>query len=108
MDWLKKAPTPVIVAVIIVSGLSLLALLGGFVALTWADKPTEDYRSFVSTLAQLITLPLVGLGTVAATSAARSASRTEDQTNGQLAKRDDRIEELQRQVRLLRGTNDHG
>lgn len=102
MEWLKKAPTAVVVAVVIVAGLSFVALLGGFVALTWADKPTEDYRTFVSTIAQLVTLPLVGLSSVAAVSAAKSASRTEEQTNGQLTKRDDKIEELQRRVELLR------
>lgn len=82
MKWISKVPTPVLIAVIIVGGLLVLALIGGFVGLTMVGADTTDYRSFVNTLANLIMLPLMGLGTTAAVSAARSASNAEDNTNG--------------------------
>lgn len=88
MEWLKKAPATVVIAVIIVGGLGFLGLVGGFVALDLAGQDTTDYRTFVNTIANLVMLPLTGLGTVAAVTAARSASRAEDQTNGQLSERD--------------------
>lgn len=94
MEWLKKAPPTVLIVVIIVGGLGFLGLVGGFVALDLAGQDTADYRTFVNTLANLIMLPLTGLGTVAAVTAARSASRAEDQTNGQLSARDAKIAEL--------------
>lgn len=84
MDWLKKAPTAVVVTVILVCGVAVLAVLGGFVALEVAGKPTDDYRAFINTIANLVVLPLAGVGTIAATSAARSASNAEENTNGNL------------------------
>jgi hypothetical protein len=98
MGWIRKAPTPVIVAVIIVCGLGTLALLGGFVALEYAGRPTDDYRAFVNTLFNAVTFLLVGTGTVASISAARSASNAEDQTNGQLSAKDAEILELRRRL----------
>jgi len=84
MDWLKKAPTAVVVSVVLVCGVAVLAVLGGFVALEIAGKPTDDYRTFINTIANLIVLPLAGVGTIAATAAAKSASKAEDNTNGNL------------------------
>lgn len=96
MGWIKKAPTSVIVTVIIVCGIGTLALLGGFVALEYAGRPTDDYRTFVNTLFNAVTFLLVGTGTVASISAARSASNAEDQTNGALTAKDEEITQLRR------------
>jgi hypothetical protein len=109
MTWIRKAPTPVVVAAIIVSGLLPLAAIGGFVALEISGAETEDYRSFLNLLMNAAILALSGVGAVGGVQAARSSSNAEDQTNGQLHQRDDRIaaleterEQLLAQVRLLR------
>lgn len=84
MGWIKKAPTPVVVAMVIVCGLGVIATIGGFVALEFAGRETADYRAFVNLLMNAAMLLITGTGTVAAVSAARSASNTEEQTNGLL------------------------
>lgn len=84
MEWLKKAPTSVVVAVLIVCVVGVLGVVGGFVALSLAGVPTDDYRAFVNTLANLLIYPLLGLGTLGSVVAARSASRAEDNSNGKL------------------------
>lgn len=101
MGWIKKAPTSVVVAVIVVCGIGTLALLGGFVLLEYSGKPTEDYRAFVNTLFNAVTVLAAGTSAVAGISAARSASNAEDQTNGQLTARDSEIRELRDQVQRL-------
>ncbi len=98
MGWIKKAPTSVVVTVIIVCGIGTVVMLGGFIALEYAGRPTEDYRAFVNTLFNAVTFLLVGTGTVASISAARSASNAEDQTNGQLTAKDETIRELSARV----------
>jgi hypothetical protein len=110
MQWLKKAPTSVVVTVVIVCGLGLFAVLAGFVALTIADKPTDEYRQFINTLANLIMLPIGGLSAVAAVSAARSSSNTEDQTNGALTAKSAEIADaaVQRTVAHMNGDATHG
>jgi ABC-type Fe3+-siderophore transport system permease subunit len=105
MEWLKKAPATVVVTVLLVGVLGFLGLLGGFVALTLAGEDTTDYRTFVQMIASLVMLPIGGLGTIAAVSAAKSASRTEDQTNGQLTVRDEKIAEHEQTIEQLRATN---
>jgi hypothetical protein len=98
MDWLRKAPTAVVVSVVLVCGVAVLAVLGGFVALEIAGKPTDDYRSFINTIANLVVLPLAGVGTIAATSAAKSASKAEDNTNGTLTALHAQVTELQQRI----------
>lgn len=105
MDWLKKAPTAVVVSVVLVCGVAVLAVLGGFVALEIAGKPTDDYRGFINTIANLIILPLAGVGTIAATSAARSASKAEDNTNGTLTALNAQVKHLEGQVADMRAAN---
>jgi hypothetical protein len=109
MGWLKKAPTPVVVTAIIVSGLLPLTAIGGFVALEMSGSETTDYRSFLNLLMNAAILALSGVGAVGGLQAARSSSNAEDQTNGQLHQRDERIADLERQndqlasqVRILR------
>lgn len=96
MEWLKKAPTPVVITLIVVCALLLLATLGGFVALTYAGKPTDDYWMFVSRVANIVTVPLAALAAGGAVSAARSANQAADQTNGHLS-------DKEREIRMLRG-----
>lgn len=100
-NWLKKAPPGVVIAVIVVCGAGFIATLGAFVVLEINGADTADFRAFVNTLANLIMLPLVGVGTVAATAAARSASNAEDQTNGMLMAKDDELRSQDRTISTL-------
>lgn len=102
MGWIRKAPTAVVIAVVIVGGIGTLGLLGGFVALELAGADTAGYLSFVSFLLASITTLLAGTSAVASVSAARSASNAEDQTNGQLTARDQEIADLTRQLDAYR------
>lgn len=101
MDWLRKAPTAVVVSVIALCGVVALALLAAFVVLSLNGVDTTEFRQWVNTLGQILVFPLLGTTAVASVSAARSASKAEDQTNGQLHERDARITELERRMREL-------
>lgn len=105
MDWLKKAPTPVIVSVILTVAVMILGSLGGFIALAWAGKPTDDYRAFINTLANLITVPMTGGALWFAAAGARSASSAEDNTNGALGHKDAEIRDLNARLRSLTAQN---
>jgi hypothetical protein len=94
VDWIKKAPTSVVITIIIVCGLVALGTLGSYVVLTLAGQDTSEFRQWVQTCGQILVYPFLGVTAVASVSAARSASRTEDQTNGTLSRRDDEIERL--------------
>lgn len=98
MDWIRKVPPSVLIAVIISAGISVLGIVGGFVALTIAGQPTDDYRAFVNTLANLLTLPLSGTAVVASVAAAKSANRADVQTNGALSERDEENARLRAQL----------
>ena len=98
MDWLKKAPTAVTVTVIIVCGVLAATLVAAFVVLTINGADTAEFRQWVSTLGQLLVFPLLGTTAVASVAAARSSSKAEDQTNGQLEHRDEQIEALRTQL----------
>ncbi len=98
MDWLKKAPTAVVVTMILVCGVLAVSVLVAYVWLAAHGADTTEFRQWVNTIGQLILLPIAGGGTIAAVSAARSASRAEDQTNGQLHRRDAEIAELRRRL----------
>lgn len=97
MDWLKKAPTAVTVTVIITCGLLAVALVAAFVVLELEGADTTEFRQWVNTLGTLLAFPLMGVSAVAATAAARSSSRAEDQTNGQLTARDTELALLRTQ-----------
>lgn len=99
MDWLRKAPTAVTVTAIVVCGLVAMVLVGAFVVLTVTGSDTTEFRQWVATVGQLLVYPLLGTTAVASVSAARSASRAEDQTNGQLDRRDAEIADLKTQVK---------
>lgn len=94
MDWLKKAPTSITIAVISVCGLLALGVLAGYVVLSIAGADTTDYRQWVQTVGQLLVYPLLGTTAVASVAAARSSSAAEDNTNGRLTARDEEIAAL--------------
>jgi predicted MFS family arabinose efflux permease len=102
MDWLKKAPTPLVITIFTVIGVTTLAYLGGFVFLLAQGIDTTDYRGLLNTAFNYIGILLGATTTVASVTAARSASRAEEQTNGHLAEKDTRIAALEHQVTLLR------
>jgi hypothetical protein len=91
MDWFKKAPTPVVVAVIIVCGVGVLTVVGGYVATVATGGDVADYRAFVNTLMNGAGLLIGGVAAVGATSAARSASKAEENTNGVLTAKAEEI-----------------
>src|SRR3954470_19101870 len=95
MDWLKKAPTSVVIAVIIVCGFLAAIVLAGYVALTLDGQNTTEYRQWIMSVGNLLQYPLLGTAVVASVSAAKSASKADDQTNGALVDRDDRIAALE-------------
>lgn len=103
MAWLRKAPTAVVVTVIIVFGLLALAVLGAFVALSWHGDDTADLRNWVQTIGITILVPLLGVNTVASIAGANSASAAEDQTNGIHAAKDRQIAQLTADLRAARG-----
>jgi hypothetical protein len=83
-DWLKKAPTGFTIALIIVVGILFLGVIAGYVILSVDGVETLPFTRFIGTLAQLILLPIVGVGTTASIVAAKSASKAEEQTNGSM------------------------
>lgn len=101
-DWLKKAPTSVVVTVIIMCGVVVLATLGTYLALAMSGADTTEFRQWVNTLGQVLVYPFLGVTAVASVSAARSASRAEDQTNGHLTHKEEEITELRRQLASAR------
>lgn len=103
MEWLRKAPTSVTITVIITCGLLVAVLVGAFVLLELEGADTAEFRQWVNTIGTLLGFPLMGTAAVAGIAAARSSSRAEDQTNGQLQSRDREIEALrQREAQLRR------
>lgn len=98
MEWLKKAPTTVTVAVIIMCGVVASVLVAAFVVLTINGADTTEFRQWINTLGQLLVFPLLGTTAVASVAAARSSSKAEDQTNGALEERDARIAVLRGQL----------
>lgn len=82
MDWLKKAPTSVVITVLIIVGTLLLTALIGFTGLIYAGKDVTEFRQLINTLMIFVTTGLSGVGAVAAVGAAKSSAKTEDQTNG--------------------------
>lgn len=82
MEWLKKAPTTIVVTVIGTAGILMLATMIGFTVLIYAGKDVSEFRSLINTVINFVTLAIASVGTVAATGAARSSAKTEEQTNG--------------------------
>ncbi len=102
LDWLKKAPTPVVVAVIAVCGFLAAAVLASFVILQLQGVDTTEFRSWIQTLGQILVFPFLGVTAVASVQSARASSRTEDQTNGALTAKTDEIADAAAERVLLR------
>lgn len=102
MDWLKKAPTPVTVAVISLCGVLALAILAVYTVLTLNGDDTAEFRQWVQTIGQLAVYPLLGTTAVASVAAARSSSKAEDNSNGTLQAKDDEIARLKTQLAASR------
>ncbi len=102
MGWIKKAPTAVIVTVVIMGGLLPVVAIVGFVALEMSGSSTTEYRAFLNLLMNGAILALSGAGAIGGISAARSASNAEDQTNGQLTAKETELAELRRQLAYAR------
>jgi hypothetical protein len=99
MEWLKKAPKGVTIAVILVCGVLAVAVLAAYVVLSINGVDTTEFRQWVVTVGQLLVYPLLGTTAVASVAAARSASAAEDNSNGRLTERDARIADLEGQMR---------
>lgn len=97
MDWLRKAPTTLIITMAIVIGVATVAYLGGYVYLTANGADTTGYRSLLNTAFNYAGILFGATTTVASVAAAKSSSKTEDQTNGNLTA-------LQNEVKQLRAT----
>jgi hypothetical protein len=82
---------------IIMCGMVAIAILGVFLVLEIEGADTTEFRQWVNTIGQILVFPLLGVSTVAAVSAAKSASRTEDNSNGTLHTRDETIAALEQQ-----------
>lgn len=82
MDWLKKAPTSVVITVLVIVGGLLLTGLIGFITLIYAGKDVTEFRQMINTLMIFVTTGLSGVAAVAGVGAAKSSAKTEDQTNG--------------------------
>lgn len=103
MDWLRKAPTAVVVAVIIVCGVIACGVLAAFVVLSLNGVDTTDLRQWIQTIGITVILPLLGVNTIASIAGAKSASSAEDNTNGIHEQKDAQIARLTSQLRDARG-----
>lgn len=83
MDFLKRAPTTVVITTIATCGVLALGVLAAFVVLSINGADTTELRQWVNTIGQLLVYPFLGTATVASIAAARSSRTTEVQTNGQ-------------------------
>lgn len=98
MDWLKKAPTAVVIALIAMVTVIVIAVLATFVTLQLNGQDTTELRQWINALGIPSIISLLGINTVASVQAARSSSAAEDQTNGQLTARDAEIAALRKQL----------
>jgi hypothetical protein len=101
MEWLKKAPTAVTVAVVAVCGVLAVSVIAAFVVLSINGVDTTEFRQWVQTLGQLLVFPFLGVTSVAAVAAARSSSAAEDQGNGRLTKLQGEKEAAEARAALL-------
>ncbi len=93
MDWLRQAPASVKITVIVVCGVITLAVFASYTLLTVNGYDTTEFRQWINTLGQILVFPLLGITTAASASAAISAKKTEEQTNGNLTRKENRSTE---------------
>jgi cytochrome c biogenesis protein CcdA len=85
MDWLRKAPTSLVITVCVVIGVASVAYLGGYVYLTASGADTTDYRSLLNSTFNYLGILFGATTTVASVAAAKSSSKTEENSNGALS-----------------------
>lgn len=98
MEWLRKAPTVVLITIIIVCGVITLGVLAAFVILSIQGVDTAELRQWIQTVGILLVTTMTGGTLATGLVSARSSSRAEDNTNGNLTRKDDRIEALDARV----------
>jgi hypothetical protein len=84
MEWLKKAPSVVVICFFVLTTVLALATLAAYVVLSVYGNPQDlaDFRQWVQTIGIAVVVPLLGVNTVATWAGARSASNAEDNTDG--------------------------
>lgn len=82
MGIIKRAPTSLLITMVIVGGLTGAGVFAGFVALELAGEDTADYQAFTTTVLNLAMFALTGTSTVGAVLASRSASAVERGKDG--------------------------
>lgn len=102
MDWLKKAPTGLVVTVAAVLGVATVAYLGGYVFLLSQGIDTTEYRSLLNTAFNYAGVIFGGTAAVGSVAAARSANRADVQTNGHLTTAAEKIDEQAAEIERLR------
>jgi hypothetical protein len=102
MDWLKKAPTSLVVTVAVMLGIATVAYLGGYVFLLANGVDTTEYRGLLNTAFNYLGLLVGSTAAVGSVAAARAANKAEQNTNGHLTGRDARIEEQAAQIEQLK------
>jgi hypothetical protein len=94
MDWLKKAPTALVVTMLVTILVATVAYLGGYVYLSANGVDTTDYRGLLNSAFNYAGILLGATTTVASVAAAKSSSKTEEQTNGNLTALQNEVKEL--------------
>lgn len=84
---MRNAPNWVIGVVAICVTIVFLGTAGGFVYLSATGADATQFRAFLDTVFQFVTVLVSGGAFVAAGSAAKSAAAAERQTNGELKPR---------------------
>ena len=104
INFLRKAPTAVLITVIIVCGFLAAGVFASYVILTLNGEDTTEFRQWINTLGQILVFPFLGVTTAAAVSAAKSAGNADEQTNGHLSKVTEENNQLRdANARLRRG-----
>jgi type IV secretory pathway VirB10-like protein len=98
MDWLRKAPTALVVTLVSAVALATIAYLVGYVYLEANGADTTGYRALLNTAFNYLTVLFGAATTAASVSAARSSSKAEDNTNGTLTALRDEVRGLQQQL----------
>jgi hypothetical protein len=98
MDWLRKAPTPLVITMALAVTVATLAYLGGYVYLSATGVDTTEYRALLNTAFNYAGTLFGATTVVASVAAAKSSNKTEHQTNGTLTALHEEIADLKRQL----------
>jgi hypothetical protein len=106
MDWLRKAPTSVVITLIVMVGFVALGVIASYTWLTLAGEDTTAFRQWVLTIGVPAILSLLGVNTAATISAAKTANQAAEQTNGHLAAKDAELARVYAQLEAYRAAAD--